>query len=94
MSWKVYELMCNIFLEGDDEEYNFAHAFLTLEWNLMSCSENVVDCHAENLLWTEDALGFHFPCTKTDQLGKRSDAIWHVYAMPNSPSTCCRLALA
>ena len=94
MSWKVYELICNIFLEGDDEEYIFAHAFLTLEWNLMSRSENVVDCHAENLLWTEDALGFHFPCTKTDQLGKRSDAIWHVYATPNSPSTCCHLALA
>ena len=50
MSWKVYELMCNIFLEDDDEEYIFAHAFLTLEWNLMSRSENVVDCHAENLL--------------------------------------------
>ena len=94
MSWKVYELICNIFLEGDDEEYIFAHAFLTLEWNLMSRSENVVDCHAENLLWTEDALGFHFPRTKTDQLGKRSDAIWHVYATPNSPSTCCHLALA
>ena len=60
----------------------------------MACSENVVDCHAENLVWTEDALGFHFPCTKTDQLGKRSDAIWHVYATPNSPSTCCHLALA
>ena len=94
MSWKVYELICNIFLEGDDEEYIFAHAFLTLEWNLMSRSENVVDCHAENLVWTEDALGFHFPRTKTDQLGKRSDAIWHVYATPNSPSTCCHLALA
>ncbi len=38
----------------------------------MSRSENVVDCHAENLLWTEDALGFHFHCTKTetDELGR------------------------
>ena len=60
------------FLQGDDEEYIFAHAFHTLEWKLMSHSENVVGCHAENLLWTEDALGFHFPCTKTDQLEKRS----------------------
>ena len=50
MSWKVYELLCNILLEGDDEEYIFAHAFLTLEWNLMSHSENVVDCYAESLL--------------------------------------------
>jgi len=52
MSWKVYELICNIFLEGDDEEYIFDHSFLTLEWNLMSRSENVLDCHAENFLCT------------------------------------------
>ncbi len=77
MGRKVYELMCKLFLEGKDVEYIFAHLFLTLEWNLMSQSENVVDCHAENIFWVEDALGFHFPKTKADQLGKQSDAIWH-----------------
>lgn len=94
MGWKVYELMCKLFLEGEDDEYIFAHLFLTLEWNLMSRSENVVDCHAENIFWVEDALGFHFPKTKADQLGKRSDAVWHVYATPASPHTCTHLSLA
>ncbi len=94
MGWKVYELMCRLFLEGEDNEYTFAHLFLTLEWNLMSRSENVADCHADNIFWVEDSLGFHFPKTKADQLGKRSDAIWHVYATPDSPHTCVHLSLA
>ncbi len=93
MGWKVYELMCRLFLEGDDPEYSFAHCFLTLEWNLMSRSENVVDCHAENIIWTDDLLGFTFPKSKTDQTGKNADSIWHVYATPHNPITCPILAL-
>ena len=42
MGWKVYELMSKLFMEGEDDEYIFAHAFLTLKWNLMVRSENVV----------------------------------------------------
>ncbi len=94
MGWKVYWLMCEKFLEGDDDKYNFAHSFLACKWNLMSHAENVEDCHADNIIWIEDALGFHFPKTKTDQLGKRSDCIWHVYATPESPTTCAHLALS
>ena len=94
MGWKVYEVMCRLFLEGDDPEYSFAHCFLTLEWNLMSRSENVVDCHAENIVWNDDSLGFTFPKSKTDQTGKNADSIWHVYATPHNPITCPILALA
>ena len=93
MGWKVNELMSKLFMEGEDDEYIFAHAFLACEWNLMSQAENVEDCHVDNVVWIKDALGFHFPKTKTDQLGKRSDAIWHVYATPESPQTCTHLAL-
>ena len=57
------------FLGGDDEEYIFACLCLTLEWNLMSCYENGFDCHAENLLWTEDALGFIFLAPRLTKLG-------------------------
>ena len=94
MGWKVYEVMCRLFLEGDDPEYSFAHCFLTLEWNLMLRSENVVDCHAENIVWNDDSLGFTFPKSKTDQTGKNADSIWHVYATPHNPITCPILALA
>ena len=78
--------------EGEDNEYIFAHAFLACEWNLMSWAENIEDCHADNVVWIEDALGFHFPMTKTDHLGKRSDAIWHDYVTPKSPQTGAHLA--
>ena len=93
MGCKVYELMSKLFMEGEDDEYIFAHAFLACELNLMSHAENVEDCHADNMVWIEDALGVHFPKTKTDQLGKRSDVIWHVYTTPESPQTCAHLAL-
>ncbi len=64
MGWNVSNLMCSLFLEGDDPEYSFAHCFLMLEWNLMAQSENVVDCHAENIIWNDDSLGFTFPKSK------------------------------
>ncbi|KAL7469831.1 hypothetical protein ACHAXS_013690 [Conticribra weissflogii] len=94
MTFEAYELMCNLLLKEKDEAYVFAHLYLTLEWNLMSRSENVNDCHAENIIWLDDALGFHFPKSKTDQLGKRGDAVWHVYANPGNPAVCPILALA
>ncbi len=93
MGWKVYKLMCCLFLEGYDPKYSFAHCFLTLEWNLMSRLENVVDCHAENIIWTDDLLGFTFPKSKTNQTSKNADSIWHEYATPHNPITCPILAL-
>ncbi len=97
MGWKCYENMGRLFLEGDDPEYSFGHCFLTLEWNLMSHSENVVDCHAKNILWADDSLFFSFPKSKMDQMGKNADSVWHVYATSHNshnPITCPVLALA
>lgn len=90
----MYEVMCHLFLEFDNPEYSFAHCFLTLECNLMSRSENLVDCHAENIVWNDDSLGFTFPKSKTDQTSKNADSIWHVYATPHNPITCPILAPA
>ncbi len=94
MEVDVYQLMCELFLAGNDREYIFAHLFLCLEWNLMARSENVADCHADNVFWINDGLGFHFPKTKCDQMGKRGDAIWHVYANPENPAICCHASLS
>ncbi len=69
--------MCEIFLESNDDKCNFAHVFLACKWNLMSCAVNVEDCQADNMIWIEDALSFHFLKTKTDKIGKKSDYIWH-----------------
>ncbi len=32
----VYELMCKLFLEGENAENIFTHIFLILEWNLIA----------------------------------------------------------
>ena len=42
----------------------------------------------------DDLLGFSFPKSKTDQMGKNADSVWHVYATPHNPITCPVLALA
>ena len=94
MSFKVYEKMCELFLRQEDEEFVFAHCFLTLEWNLMARSKNVVSAHVEHISWSNDALIFKFAKTKGDQTGLNVDQEWHVYATPNKPATCPVLALA
>ncbi len=60
----------------------------------MERAENVASCHAENIIWKDNALAFHFPKSKGDQHGKRANALWHVYATPENPATCPHLALA
>jgi len=86
--------MCELFLKEEGEEYLFARCFLTLEWNLMSRSENIVHAHLFHITWEDDCLAFHFAKSKTDQTGRNSDQVWHVYATPDKPATCPDLALA
>ncbi len=94
MMFEAYMHVCNLLVKERDDNYVFAQLYLTLEWNLMSCSENVNNCHAKNIIWLDDALGFHFPKSKTNQLGMWGDAVWHVYAHPGNPAVCPILALA
>ena len=89
MDFKVYE-----FLKEEGEEYLFARCFLTLEWNLMSRSENIVHAHLFHITWEDDCLAFRFAKSKTDQTGRTSNQVWHVYATPDKPATCPVLALA
>jgi hypothetical protein len=93
MDFKVYEKICELFLKEKPEEYLFAHCFLTLEWNLMSRSDNIVHAHLFHITWEDDCLAFCFAKSKTDQTGRNSDQVWHVYATPNKPATCPVLAL-
>ncbi len=58
---RCYKLMCHLVLEGDSHEYSFGHCFLTLEWNFMSHSGNVVDCDAKNILWGWWLTWFFYP---------------------------------
>ncbi len=51
-------------MKEHDEEYIFARAFLTLEWNLMARSENVVHAHILHVHWEEDCIVFCFVKSK------------------------------
>jgi len=78
----------------EGEEFLFARCFLTLEWNLMARSESIVHAHFFHIAWEDDCLVFRFAKSKTDQTGRNSDQVWHVYATPNKPCVCPVLALA
>lgn len=94
MSLEVYDQMCKILYEGEDDEFLFAHAFITLEWNLMARSDNVVNAHINHLRWDEDCIQFFFPISKSNQGGENSEVPWHVYANPHKPHLCPILAMS
>ena len=93
MGFNVYKKICEKFMQEGGEEYIFSHAFVTLEWNLMARSENVVNAHILHVHWDADCLVFRFVKSKGDQTGKNRDQEWHVYANPHTPSVCPVLAL-
>ncbi len=69
----IYKLMRMLFMKGEDDEYIFAHAFLGYKWNLRTWAKNIEDRNEYKISWVEDALGLHFPKSKTNL--KRSDEI-------------------
>ena len=94
MPLNVYAKLCEILLRGDSDEYTFAHAFLTIEWNLMARSDNVVHLSVEHIEWCGDCLVFYFATTKTDQNGEKQRLPWHVYSNPAAPHICPVLAFS
>ena len=81
-------------MKSQDDEFIFAHCFLTLEWNLMARSDNVVHSHINHLEWRDDCLLYYILRSKGDQEGDHSTHPWHVYANPHQPHICPILALA
>ena len=77
-----------------DDDSILAHAFLTLEWNLMARSDNVTKCHLNHIEWRNDSLIIFFAHSKGDQEGINQQQPWHIYANPCQPDICAVLALA
>ena len=94
MSFEVYRILCQLLLASDDDESIFGHLFLTLEWNLMARSDNVVHSHTGHLEWRDDCLLYYIIRSKGDQEGVNSKEPWHVYANPQDPAVCTVLSLA
>ena len=51
MSFEVYKLLCEELYNGKGDDHFFAHAFLTIEWNLMARSDNCVNMHVQHIQW-------------------------------------------
>ena len=95
LPFAAYRKLATILFEGQDSAYVAAHAFLVLEWNLISRAEYLVDAKIDLVSFTEDALLFNMGVTKTDQEGvKNVDHPWHVYSCPEYPEICAHLAVA
>ena len=86
--------MLQLLLEGESDEYIFAHCFLTLEWNLMARADNVASAMVSHVEWQGDSLVFHFAKTKAAQEGECVFKPWHVYANPVEPEICPILAFS
>ena len=41
--FQTYEKMCELIYVGGDDDYLFAHTFITMEWDLMARSDNCVN---------------------------------------------------
>ena len=95
LSFSGYNLLCRTFLEnnGTNDEFIFAHAFLTLEWNLMCRADNLVSLNIAHTGWEDDSFLCNLAKCKHDQEGEGSKTPWHIYANPTNPFVCPVLAL-
>jgi len=60
LSFQAYQLLCKILFTSEKSEHIGALTFLTLEWNLISRAENVVNFQLDQIFFYHDALMFDF----------------------------------
>ena len=94
MSFEVYKLLCEELYNGKGDDHLFAHAFLTMEWNLMTRSNNCANMHVQHIQWRSDSLIYYFGTLKGNQTGDRANDPWHVYSNLKNPTICPVFALA
>ena len=87
MSFACYKLLCEKFMQGNRDEYNFAHLFLTLEWNLMARADSIVNLSLNNFQWNDDALIVYLRKTKTDQEGSNGKPPTTCTQIPSTPAS-------
>ena len=93
-SFEVYTRLCEELYNGKGDDHLFAHAFLTMECNIMARSDNCVNIHVQHIQWRSDNLIYCFGTLKGNQTGDRANDHWHQYSNPNNPTIFPVLALA
>ena len=94
MSFAPYKFLSNAMLIDGSKGAVFDRLFLTLTYNLMFRSINIVFIHKNCILWTGDCMRVQFANMKYDKEGKESSSKRHIYANPINPATCCPTAIA
>ena len=94
VSFDVYKTLCDILHQREGEEFIFAHAFLTMEWNLMARSENCINMHIKHIQWRSDCLILCFRTSEGNHTRERSSDPWHENSNRNNPTICPVLVLA
>ena len=49
MRYAVYSKICELVYTGEEERYLFYYAFLTIEWNIIAGSNNIVKMHINHV---------------------------------------------
>ena len=60
-----------------DEDYLFAHAFFTMEWNLLACSDNCFTMPVQHIEFENNSLFFFVAKSKGNQLVEIIQKPWH-----------------
>ena len=94
MSFPLYKFLCKKLVQDGSKEAIFAHAFLTLTWNLVCRSKNTVNIHMNHITWGSDSIIIKFAHTKTDVTGDQQSYARHIYANPYDLDICAITALA
>jgi hypothetical protein len=94
MEFSLYNKLCGWMLADKGHTSTFAHAFLTMTWNLVCRSKNTIYIHRNHITWSEDSLCVQFAHMKTDMEGFESSVKRHIYSNPHNISICAVTALA
>ena len=93
MSFALYKFLCKKMVADGSQGAIFAHAFITMTWNLMCRSKNTVHIHLNHITWGSDSMTIRFAHTKTDVEGGDQARIRHVFANPYNLDICAITAL-
>lgn len=93
MPFALYKFLCSKMMEDGSSQAIFAHAFLTITWNLICRSKNTVHIHRKHISWSSDALTIQFAHTKTDKEGQDAQRKRHIYANIHNVIICAHTAL-
>ena len=79
MSFEVLKRLCEDLYNVKVDDHLFAHALLTMEWDLTARRDNCINMHVHHIQWRFDSLIYYFGTLEGNQPGDRSYDTWHVY---------------